>query len=173
MDRNIYRNRREILQAASLSSLALAGAGAAHAEVEDAPADDVNCNEEPSGGQRVRPTPEELQQAKEALWESFYEGVLAWGGNTKEDITFEDGLKDEKDAVHSAILTRKWRLWNKCSNQTRHCAFMAGLLIEGIRRHEHPEHSSPFNKPQFDTAVQMVQTYQRSSLGASFIGIVC
>lgn len=90
-----------------------------------------------------------------------------------EDISFEPGLKEEKDRTHSVILQRKWKLWNKCGEQTKHCAFMAGLLAEGIRRHEHPGDKTAFDRRQFESAVQMVQTYQRQSMGAKFIGIVC
>lgn len=167
---NTYRNRREILQVASLSGAALAASAAQAASAKGADEGDI-CNEEPT--QRPRPGDEEMKQAKKELWDEFYRGALSWGGKSAEDIVFEDGLKEEKDQAHGNILMRKWALWQRCGNQTKHCAYMAGLLTEGIRRYEHPDHDSKFTRRQFETAVQMVQTYQRSRMGAQFIGIVC
>jgi hypothetical protein len=173
MTDKVYANRREILRAASLSGIALTTAAGSTVVAAEEP--DTTCKEMP---ERVSVDDDELERAALALQSEFFAGIAVWRENKEiGDGDFEHGLWQRRRNLHKEILKRKWKLWQKCGTETMHCAYMAGLVVEGIRQGEYPDENpeeySKITARQFNTAVQIVQNYQRDRQGAHFIGIVC
>lgn len=166
--------RRRLLQAASLSGIALLvsactrsdtdGEGGVPAELQTV---DEFCQ---LPGEPGNPSESDIDEIAEELWSAFDRGTISF---SKEAVMpLAKGVKENRQEHHTVIVKQNWSKLSRCRRLTGQCAFNTGVVAAAMAT---SAGTSEISKKVFILAADAVFEMQRNRAGGkpTFTGIAC